>query len=82
VYTHLGEQPRVLASNEKLLTIDGRLDRLGPSFRYRTSAAADERPRAGVCTEISGLVGGGDPTLTPSDLSALAERLRQPASGG
>ena len=77
VYTHLGEQPRVLASNEKLLTSMSALDRLGPSFRYRTSAAADERPRAGVVHGDLWLVGGGDPTLTPSDLSALAERLRQ-----
>ena len=77
VYTHLGEQPRVLASNEKLLTSMAALDRLGPSFRYRTSAAADERPRAGVVRGDLWLVGGGDPTLTPSDLSALAERLRQ-----
>jgi len=48
VYTHLGEEPRVLASNEKLLTSMAALARLGPSFRYRTSAAAHEQPRAGV----------------------------------
>jgi serine-type D-Ala-D-Ala carboxypeptidase/endopeptidase (penicillin-binding protein 4) len=77
VYTHLGEEPRVLASNEKLLTSMAALDKLGPSFRYRTSAAADERPRAGVVHADLWLVGGGDPTLTPSDLSALAERLRR-----
>jgi D-alanyl-D-alanine carboxypeptidase/D-alanyl-D-alanine-endopeptidase (penicillin-binding protein 4) len=76
VYTHLGEQPRVLASNEKLLTSMAALDTLGPSFRYRTSAAADERPRAGVVHGDVWLVGGGDPTLTPTDLSLLAERLR------
>jgi D-alanyl-D-alanine carboxypeptidase/D-alanyl-D-alanine-endopeptidase (penicillin-binding protein 4) len=77
VYTHLGQEPRVLASNEKLLTSMAALDRLGPSFRYRTSAAADERPRAGVVHGDLWLIGGGDPTLTPSDLSTLAERLRR-----
>ena len=77
VYAHLGEEPRVLASNEKLLTSMAALDRLGPSFRYRTSAAADERPRAGVVHGDLWLIGGGDPTLTPSDLSTLAERLRR-----
>jgi D-alanyl-D-alanine carboxypeptidase/D-alanyl-D-alanine-endopeptidase (penicillin-binding protein 4) len=77
VYTHLSEKLRVLASNEKLLTSMAALDTLGPSFRYRTSAAADERPRAGVVHGDLWLVGGGDPTLTPTDLSALAESLRQ-----
>jgi len=76
VYTHLGEEPRVLASNEKLLTSMTALDLLGPSFRYRTSAASDERPRAGVLHGDLWLVGSGDPTLTPSDLAALAQRLR------
>jgi serine-type D-Ala-D-Ala carboxypeptidase/endopeptidase (penicillin-binding protein 4) len=79
VYTHLGEQPRVLASNEKLLTSMAGLDLLGPSFRYRTAAAAHERSRHGVLHGDLWLVGGGDPTLTPTGLSTLAHRLR--ASG-
>ncbi|MFL5790111.1 MAG: D-alanyl-D-alanine carboxypeptidase/D-alanyl-D-alanine-endopeptidase, partial [Actinomycetota bacterium] len=79
VYTHLGEQPRVLASNEKLLTSMAALDLLGPSFRYRTTGAAHERPRHGVLHGDLWLVGGGDPTLTPTGLSTLAQRLR--ASG-
>ena len=76
VYSHLGEDPRVLASNEKLLTSMAALDLLGPSFRYRTSAAAHERPRAGVLHGDLWLLGSGDPTLTSSDLAALAQRLR------
>jgi len=79
VYAHLGDEPRVLASNEKLLTSMAALDVLGPSFRYRTAAAATEHPRDGVLHGDLWLVGGGDPTLTSTDLSALAERLR--ASG-
>lgn len=76
VYTHLGEKPRVLASNEKLLTSMAALDLLGPSFRYRTSAAADERPQGGVLRGDLWLVGSGDPALTTTDLAALARRLR------
>jgi D-alanyl-D-alanine carboxypeptidase/D-alanyl-D-alanine-endopeptidase (penicillin-binding protein 4) len=76
VYSHLGDEPRVLASNEKLLTSMAALDLLGPSFRYRTSAAAHERPRAGVLHGDLWLVGSGDPTLSPTDLAALAQRLR------
>jgi D-alanyl-D-alanine carboxypeptidase/D-alanyl-D-alanine-endopeptidase (penicillin-binding protein 4) len=79
VYSHLGEQPRVLASNEKLLTSMAALDLLGPSFRYRTSAASDEQPHGGVLHGDLWLVGSGDPTLTTTDLAVLADRLR--ASG-
>lgn len=79
VYSHLGDQPRVLASNEKLLTSMAALGLLGPSFRYRTSAATHERPRAGVLHGDLWLIGSGDPTLTRVDLAALADKLR--ASG-
>jgi D-alanyl-D-alanine carboxypeptidase len=74
-YAHLGRVPRVLASNEKLLTSMAALDLLGPSFRYPTTADAGQRPRHGVVHGNLWLVGSGDPTLTASDLSTLAERL-------
>jgi D-alanyl-D-alanine carboxypeptidase/D-alanyl-D-alanine-endopeptidase (penicillin-binding protein 4) len=76
VYTHLGAEPRVLASNEKLLTSMAALDLLGPSYRYRTVAEADRRAQGGVLRGNLWLVGSGDPTLTTSDLSDLALRLR------
>jgi D-alanyl-D-alanine carboxypeptidase len=76
VYTHLGTEPRVLASNEKLLTSMAALDLLGPSFRYQTTADVDRRLRGGVLHGNLWLVGSGDPTLTTSDLAALAARLR------
>ena len=34
VYAHLGDENRVLASNQKLLTSMAALDLLGPSFRF------------------------------------------------
>jgi D-alanyl-D-alanine carboxypeptidase/D-alanyl-D-alanine-endopeptidase (penicillin-binding protein 4) len=76
VYAHLGDKPRTLASNEKLLTSMAALHLLGPSFRYRTTADADRPLRHGVLHGNLWLVGGGDPTLTTSDLAALASRLR------
>jgi len=79
VYAHLGDEPRVLASNEKLLTSMAFLDLLGRSFRYRTTAGAEAPARDGVVHGDIWLIGGGDPTLTASDVAALAQRLR--ASG-
>jgi serine-type D-Ala-D-Ala carboxypeptidase/endopeptidase (penicillin-binding protein 4) len=76
VYAHLGARPRVLASNEKLLTSMAALDILGPSFRFPTTAAADTRARDGVLHGDLWLVGGGDPTLTLDDLGRLADGVR------
>jgi D-alanyl-D-alanine carboxypeptidase/D-alanyl-D-alanine-endopeptidase (penicillin-binding protein 4) len=76
VYAHLGDKPRTLASNEKLLTSMAALHLLGPSFRYRTTVDADRPLRHGVLHGNLWLIGGGDPTLTTSDLAALAARLR------
>ncbi len=75
VYRHRGSTPRVLASNEKLLTSMAALDLLGAAYRFRTAAATDGRVRGGVLRGDLWLVGGGDPTLTTTDLSELAQRL-------
>jgi len=79
VYANRGNEPRVLASNEKLLTSMAVLDLLGRSFRYRTTAVAETPARDGVVHGDVWLVGSGDPTLTASDLATLATRLN--ASG-
>jgi serine-type D-Ala-D-Ala carboxypeptidase/endopeptidase (penicillin-binding protein 4) len=76
VYQHLGDQPRVLASNEKLLTSMAALDLLGPSFRFTTEAARSGRIRDGVLDGDVWLIGGGDPALTSVDLAALASDVR------
>lgn len=75
VYRSRGSKPRVLASNEKLLTSMAALDLLGPTFRFRTVAATDARARDGVIRGDLWLIGGGDPTLTTSDLALIASRL-------
>ena len=77
VYAHLGDEPRVLASNEKLLTSMAALDLLGPSFRFTTSAATTSKVSDGVLHGDLWLVGGGDPTLTYDDLVALASAVRK-----
>lgn len=77
VYAHLGDHPRVLASNEKLLTSMAALDLLGPTFRFTTRAAAGSKVRDGVLRGDLWLIGGGDPTLTYDDLVALATGVRQ-----
>jgi D-alanyl-D-alanine carboxypeptidase/D-alanyl-D-alanine-endopeptidase (penicillin-binding protein 4) len=76
VYGHLGDVPRVLASNEKLLTSMAALDLLGPSFRFATRAEATSRVSHGVLRGNLWLVGGGDPTLTTTDLAGLATQIR------
>jgi serine-type D-Ala-D-Ala carboxypeptidase/endopeptidase (penicillin-binding protein 4) len=76
VYAHLGDRPRVLASNEKLLTSMAALDLLDASYRFPTRAATDARTRDGVLRGDIWLVGGGDPTLTPDDLARLATGVR------
>jgi D-alanyl-D-alanine carboxypeptidase/D-alanyl-D-alanine-endopeptidase (penicillin-binding protein 4) len=75
VYRHDGSTPRVLASNEKLLTSMAALDLLGAGYRFRTSVATDGPVRGGVVDGDLWLIGGGDPTLTTTDLAGLAGDL-------
>ncbi len=77
VYSYRASTPRVLASNEKLLTSMAALDLLGPAFRFRTRVATH-----GVAVEDGALdgdvwlIGGGDPSLTTARLGTLADKLR------
>ncbi len=75
VYRHEGSTPRVLASNEKLLTSMAALDLLGAGYRFRTNAATDAPVRDGEVDGDLWLIGGGDPTLTTADLAGLANDL-------
>ena len=75
VYLHRGREPRVLASNEKILTSMAALDVFGPRHRFPTVAAADTRVRGGRLEGDLWLIGGGDPEITAARLAALAARL-------
>ena len=77
VYRHAGSTPRVLASNEKLLTSMAALDLLGAGYRFRTRAATDASVRDGVVDGDLWLIGGGDPTLTTADLAGLAAAMAE-----
>jgi serine-type D-Ala-D-Ala carboxypeptidase/endopeptidase (penicillin-binding protein 4) len=74
-YLHRGREPRVLASNEKILTSMAALDVFGPRHRFPTVAAADARVRGGRLEGDLWLIGGGDPEITAARLAALAARL-------
>ncbi|MDP9300175.1 MAG: D-alanyl-D-alanine carboxypeptidase, partial [Actinomycetota bacterium] len=76
VYLHRGRGPRVLASNEKILTSMAALDVFGRRHRFPTVAAADGRVRGGRLEGDLWLIGAGDPELTAAQLAALAVRLR------
>jgi D-alanyl-D-alanine carboxypeptidase/D-alanyl-D-alanine-endopeptidase (penicillin-binding protein 4) len=76
LFVRAGSRPRRLASNEKLLTSMAALDILGSRHRFRTLAAATDRPAGGVLDGDLWLVGGGDPELDASDIRSLAVRLR------
>jgi D-alanyl-D-alanine carboxypeptidase/D-alanyl-D-alanine-endopeptidase (penicillin-binding protein 4) len=76
VHSHLGEQRRVPASNQKLLTSMGALETFGPSFRFPTVAMAAHPPVNGVVRGDLWIVGSGDPEISGASMSQLASRLR------
>ena len=63
------------ASTFKLLTGSAALDRLGPAFRFRTTAAIDGTLAGGVVHGRLVVRGGGDPLLRAADLEDLAATL-------
>lgn len=72
----LAERALCPASALKTMTTAAALEVLGPDFRFETTVAATSAPdAAGVLNGDLILVGGGDPTLTSADLSALADAV-------
>jgi D-alanyl-D-alanine carboxypeptidase/D-alanyl-D-alanine-endopeptidase (penicillin-binding protein 4) len=72
-------RPLAPASNEKLALTFALLSTLSPSLRIETTAKAIGTVEGATLRGAIALVGGGDPTLTSSDLLKLARRVR--ASG-
>ncbi|KHK49272.1 D-alanyl-D-alanine carboxypeptidase [Ralstonia sp. A12] len=65
------------ASTMKLLTTFAGLDLLGPNFRWKTSAYADNQPVNGTLTGNLYLRGQGDPKLIPEELVKLVSDVRR-----
>lgn len=63
LYARNPDRSFVPASNVKLLTTAGALDRLGPRYRYRTTLYVDGPVRNGVLHGNLIVRGSGDPTL-------------------
>ncbi|WP_407916821.1 D-alanyl-D-alanine carboxypeptidase/D-alanyl-D-alanine-endopeptidase [Kitasatospora sp. NE20-6] len=63
------------ASTQKTVTAAAALDLLGPDHRFRTEVLAVGRRTGAVVDGDLVLRGGGDPTLLPADLDALAAQV-------
>jgi D-alanyl-D-alanine carboxypeptidase/D-alanyl-D-alanine-endopeptidase (penicillin-binding protein 4) len=70
-----GGRARILASNSKLFTTSTALARFLPEGRLQTTAWSADDVSDGVSQGLY-LRGGGDPTLSTSGLSKLADRVR------
>jgi D-alanyl-D-alanine carboxypeptidase/D-alanyl-D-alanine-endopeptidase (penicillin-binding protein 4) len=68
-------RPRILASNTKLFTTAAALGRFGPDGRLETSAWSVDDVSDGISQGLY-LRGGGDPTLSTTTLTRLADRVR------
>lgn len=64
VYAHEAEQPRILASNTKLLTTAAALAELGPDYRFETRVVLRGRIDGGALHGDVAILGSGDPNLS------------------
>lgn len=71
LYSHLGSEPLVPASNQKLLTAAVVLAELGADHTLTTRFASATAPVGGVVNGDLYMIGGGDPLLTTDAYQAL-----------
>ncbi len=64
VYGYAPDEPRVIASNTKLLTTAATLDALGPAYFFETRLLSRGTLRDGTLAGDLGVVGGGDPNIS------------------
>jgi D-alanyl-D-alanine carboxypeptidase/D-alanyl-D-alanine-endopeptidase (penicillin-binding protein 4) len=74
LYQRADTEPRIPASNEKLLLSMALLDTLGPSSRVVTHAAAASLDK-GVVRGNLWILGRGDPQITAARMATLAKNL-------
>ncbi len=75
LFARKGGRARILASNSKLFTTSTALSKFEPDGRLHTSVWSRDDITDGVSQGLY-LRGGGDPTLTTSALTKLADRVR------
>ncbi|WP_327065274.1 D-alanyl-D-alanine carboxypeptidase/D-alanyl-D-alanine endopeptidase [Kitasatospora sp. NBC_01302] len=75
LYQHSPDAQLLPASTLKTVTAAAALDLLGPDHRFTTTVLAAGRRTGTVLTGDLVLRGGGDPSLLPADLDALAARV-------
>ncbi len=75
LFSRKGGRARILASNSKLFTTSTALSRFLPDTRLRTTAWSTDDITDGVSQGLY-LRGGGDPTLSATGLTKLADRVR------
>ena len=77
LYAHAVDDAFAPASTLKLLVGSAALEKLGPNYRFTTSAYATGPVTGGVLQGRLVVRGGGDPTLTRRDLVTLAPVVAQ-----
>jgi D-alanyl-D-alanine carboxypeptidase/D-alanyl-D-alanine-endopeptidase (penicillin-binding protein 4) len=75
LFSRKGGRARILASNSKLFTTSTALSRFLPETRLHTTAWSTDDITDGVSQGLY-LRGGGDPTLSATGLTKLADRVR------
>src|SRR4051795_5269852 len=75
LFSRKGGRMRILASNSKLFTTSTALSRFLPDTRLHTTAWSSDDIGDGVSQGLY-LRGGGDPTLSATGLTKLADRVR------
>jgi len=75
LFSRKARRPRILASNSKLFTTSTALARFQPESRLHTTVWSSDAIIDGISQGLY-LRGGGDPTLTNTGLTKLADRVR------
>jgi D-alanyl-D-alanine carboxypeptidase/D-alanyl-D-alanine-endopeptidase (penicillin-binding protein 4) len=75
LFSRKGGRARILASNSKIFTTSTALSRFLPDTRLHTTAWSTDDITDGVSQGLY-LRGGGDPTLSATGLTKLADRVR------
>jgi D-alanyl-D-alanine carboxypeptidase/D-alanyl-D-alanine-endopeptidase (penicillin-binding protein 4) len=75
LFSRKGGRARILASNSKLFTTSTALSRFLPDTRLHTTAWSTDDVSDGVSQGLY-LRGGGDPTLSTTGVTKLADRVR------